>query len=99
MNKRPAMIFIFITLLIDVTGLGIIIPVMPKLISELSGIPLKRITGGTYTGVAATWQRSTLANAHAFVVELGPTLSSAQVTLNAKAALDVAVLLGTLKKE
>lgn len=65
--------------------------------SQLSGIPLKRITGGTYTGVAATWQRSTLTNGYAFVVELGPTLSSAQVALNAKAVLDVAVLLGELK--
>ena len=35
-TKKPAALgFIFITLLIDVTGLGIIIPVMPKLISEL----------------------------------------------------------------
>jgi MFS transporter, DHA1 family, tetracycline resistance protein len=36
-SRRPALGFIFITLLIDVTGLGIIIPVMPKLIIELSG--------------------------------------------------------------
>jgi MFS transporter, DHA1 family, tetracycline resistance protein len=43
MNKRPAIFFIFLTLLIDVTGLGIIIPVMPKLISELSGIPLDQV--------------------------------------------------------
>ncbi|QMW01797.1 TCR/Tet family MFS transporter [Spirosoma foliorum] len=37
MPKRtaPALIFIFITLLIDVTGLGIIIPVFPKLIEQL----------------------------------------------------------------
>jgi len=37
MSKRtaPALIFIFITLLIDVTGLGIIIPVFPKLIEQL----------------------------------------------------------------
>lgn len=37
MKKRtaPALIFIFITLLIDVTGLGIIIPVFPKLIEQL----------------------------------------------------------------
>lgn len=37
MPKRtaPALIFIFITLLIDVTGLGIIIPVVPKLIEQL----------------------------------------------------------------
>jgi DHA1 family tetracycline resistance protein-like MFS transporter len=35
-NKaRAALGFIFITLLIDVTGLGIIIPVLPKLIGEL----------------------------------------------------------------
>jgi DHA1 family tetracycline resistance protein-like MFS transporter len=35
--KRPALIFIFITLLIDVIGLGIIIPVLPDLIQELTG--------------------------------------------------------------
>jgi MFS transporter, DHA1 family, tetracycline resistance protein len=33
--RSPALIFIFITLLIDVTGLGIIIPVVPKLIEGL----------------------------------------------------------------
>lgn len=36
-QRRPALGFIFITLLIDVTGWGIIIPVMPQLIQELSG--------------------------------------------------------------
>ncbi|WP_242918853.1 TCR/Tet family MFS transporter [Pontibacter liquoris] len=35
-NSRPAALsFIFITLLIDITGLGIIVPIMPKLISGL----------------------------------------------------------------
>lgn len=34
-RKQAALVFIFITLLIDVTGLGIIIPVIPKLIEEL----------------------------------------------------------------
>lgn len=34
-RRGPALIFIFITLLIDVTGLGIIIPVFPKLIEQL----------------------------------------------------------------
>ncbi|MEQ8302484.1 MAG: TCR/Tet family MFS transporter [Cyclobacteriaceae bacterium] len=34
---KPALGFIFVTLLIDVTGFGIIIPVMPKLIQELTG--------------------------------------------------------------
>lgn len=37
-DKRPAALgFIFITLLIDITGIGIIIPVLPTLISELVG--------------------------------------------------------------
>jgi DHA1 family tetracycline resistance protein-like MFS transporter len=35
--KRPAIGFIFATVLIDVTGLGVIIPVMPDLIRELIG--------------------------------------------------------------
>ncbi len=34
-NRKAALGFIFFTLLIDVTGLGIIIPVLPKLIEEL----------------------------------------------------------------
>ena len=35
-NKKSAAIgFIFITMLIDITGWGIIIPVIPKLIKEL----------------------------------------------------------------
>jgi MFS transporter, DHA1 family, tetracycline resistance protein len=45
-NRTPAIGFIFLTLIIDVTGLGIIIPVMPALISGL--------TGGTI-GEAAKW--------------------------------------------
>ena len=36
-KKSPALGFIFITLLLDVIGLGIIIPVMPKLIISLNG--------------------------------------------------------------
>jgi len=36
-NKQAAVGFIFITLLIDVIGLGIIIPVIPALIMELTG--------------------------------------------------------------
>jgi DHA1 family tetracycline resistance protein-like MFS transporter len=45
-NRTPALGFILVTLLIDVTGLGIIIPVMPKLITHL--------TGGTMSD-AARW--------------------------------------------
>lgn len=35
MNKKAALGFIFFTLVLDVTGLGLIIPVLPKLISQL----------------------------------------------------------------
>jgi MFS transporter, DHA1 family, tetracycline resistance protein len=38
--RQAATKFIFITLLIDVMGWGLIIPVMPKLVSQLKGIPL-----------------------------------------------------------
>lgn len=37
-SKKAAIGFIFITLLIDVIGFGLIIPVAPKLIQELLGI-------------------------------------------------------------
>ncbi len=37
-NRKAAMGFIFITLLIDVTGFGLIIPVMPQLIEQLLGV-------------------------------------------------------------
>ncbi|MEM1287748.1 MAG: MFS transporter [Pseudomonadota bacterium] len=37
-GKKPT-VFIFITVLLDVVGLGIIIPVLPQLITEVSGTP------------------------------------------------------------
>jgi DHA1 family tetracycline resistance protein-like MFS transporter len=36
-NSRGSLVFIFITLLIDVLGFGIVIPVLPHLVTELSG--------------------------------------------------------------
>ena len=41
-GRTPAVGFIFITLLLDVIGLGIIIPVIPKLIQELTGEGLSK---------------------------------------------------------
>ncbi|HAD12367.1 MAG TPA: tetracycline resistance MFS efflux pump, partial [Saprospirales bacterium] len=35
--RTPALIFIFITMLIDVIGFGLIIPVLPKLLEEMTG--------------------------------------------------------------
>jgi DHA1 family tetracycline resistance protein-like MFS transporter len=45
-KKSAAVGFIFITLLIDVIGFGIIIPVMPKLISQLKQVDIS--TASTY---------------------------------------------------
>jgi MFS transporter, DHA1 family, tetracycline resistance protein len=39
-NRKAAIGFIFITLLVDVMGWGLIIPVMPKLIAELKNISI-----------------------------------------------------------
>ncbi len=60
--------------------------------SQLTGIPLKRITGGTYTGVAATWQRSSFAGVGAFVVELGETLSVTDAVVHAQAVHIVSMM-------
>lgn len=37
MNRKPALGFIFVTLLLDILGIGLIIPILPKLIEQLSG--------------------------------------------------------------
>ena len=41
-KRAPALGFIFVTILLDVIGLGLIIPVVPKLIRELTGEGLSR---------------------------------------------------------
>ena len=47
-QRNPAVIFIFFTLLLDVIGFGIIIPVMPALITELTNEPLSKAS--VYSG-------------------------------------------------
>ena len=59
----------------------------------ITGLPMKRITGGTYTGVAATWQKRGLKNSMAFVVELGKTLSTDEAKVHAGAVLDISMML------
>ncbi|MEY3483139.1 MAG: hypothetical protein RLZ40_1182, partial [Actinomycetota bacterium] len=58
--------------------------------AKLSELPLVRITGGRYTGVAATWQRHAVPQGLGFVVELGPTLTSSQARTHAEAVMVVA---------
>jgi protein MpaA len=57
--------------------------------AELTGLPMGEITGGTYTGIAATWARQELADADgvAFIVELGATLSPEEAATHADAVL------------
>jgi DHA1 family tetracycline resistance protein-like MFS transporter len=57
-SRQAAMGFIFITLLIDVTGLGIIIPVFPDLIKQLTGGNISQVSqwGGVLTVIYATMQ-------------------------------------------
>jgi len=57
-SRKAAMGFIFITLLIDVTGLGIIIPVFPDLIKELTGGNISQVSqwGGVLTVIYAVMQ-------------------------------------------
>ncbi|HQZ34422.1 MAG TPA: DUF2817 domain-containing protein [Ilumatobacteraceae bacterium] len=60
--------------------------------AALTGLPVLSVTGGTYTGVAATWVRTTVPDAMSFIVELGPTLSADEALLHAVAVLDIAVM-------
>ncbi|MET0909435.1 MAG: M14 family zinc carboxypeptidase [Ilumatobacteraceae bacterium] len=55
--------------------------------AELTNWPRGGISGGTYTGVAATWARNELSSDDgvAFIVELGPTLSPEDAELHANA--------------
>ena len=57
-SNKAAIGFIFVTLLIDVTGFGIIIPVIPQLISEMLHIPVNEASkyGGWLTAAYAIMQ-------------------------------------------
>ncbi len=57
-RRNAAVGFIFITLLIDVMGWGLIIPVMPKLIAQLKNIPVNEASryGGWLVSMYAVMQ-------------------------------------------
>jgi protein MpaA len=60
--------------------------------AELTGLPMGQITGGTYTGIAATWARNEFRpnDGVAFIVELGPTLSPQEAAVHADAVMTIA---------
>lgn len=57
-TRKAAMSFIFITLLLDITGLGLIIPVFPRLIGQLTGGDISHVSqwGGWLTFAYAIMQ-------------------------------------------
>lgn len=57
--------------------------------SRISGLPIVTVTGGTYTGVAATWVRRTLDEAMSFIVELGPTVPADERERHVEAVLTI----------
>jgi len=61
--------------------------------AQLTGLPMGQITGGTYTGIAATWARNEFRpdDGVAFIVELGPTLTAAEAVVHADAVRTIAV--------
>jgi len=63
---------------------------------ELTGLGYASITGGIYTGVAATWVRLTVPDAMSFIVELGSSLSAEEAAVHAQAVAAVAQLAATV---
>ena len=61
--------------------------------AEITGLPIISVTGGTYTGVAATWVRTTVPDAMSFIIELGPALSAEEALVHATAVLDIITLI------
>ena len=61
--------------------------------AQLTGLPMGQITGGTYTGIAATWARNEFRpdDGVAFIVELGPTLTPDEAVVHADAVRTIAV--------
>ncbi len=57
-NRKPALIFIFITLFLDVLGVGLIIPILPKLVDQLAsgGIASASYVHGILVGLYSLMQ-------------------------------------------
>ncbi len=64
-----------------------------RLYARQTGLPMKRITGGTYTGVAGTWQRQVRPRGMTMIVELGPTLDALGAQTHADAVENVSQVL------
>lgn len=56
--RKPALVFIFITLFLDVLGIGLVVPILPKLVESLAGGGVDRASYlyGWLTGLYALMQ-------------------------------------------
>src|SRR5438045_9707686 len=44
--RRPALAFIFVTLVLDILGIGLIVPILPKLVEHFQG---ENVSAASYT--------------------------------------------------
>ncbi len=59
--------------------------------AELTGLPIVDITGGTYTGTAGQWTATVVGDGGVSItVELGPTISEAEIEAHASAIFTIA---------
>ena len=56
MARKPALGFIFVTLVLDVLGIGLIVPILPTLVEKLAGAETGAYTYGVLLGVYALMQ-------------------------------------------
>jgi protein MpaA len=61
--------------------------------ARLTGMPMRRITGGTYTGVATAWQRRTVRDGMSMVVELPGVVTADDAKRHADAVAATSVVL------
>lgn len=56
--RKPALIFIFITLFLDILGIGLIVPILPKLVEEMTagGVASASFVYGSLAGLYALMQ-------------------------------------------
>jgi protein MpaA len=64
-----------------------------RMYARLTGMPMKRITGGTYTGVATAWQRRAVRDAMSMVVELPGVVTADDARRHADAVAATSALL------
>ena len=61
--------------------------------ARLTGMPMRRITGGTYTGVATAWQRRAVKSGMSMVVELPGVVTADDAVRHADAVMATSALL------